>query len=235
MPTTPKPLLLFDIDGTLVKGGNGKSSFRVALEDLYGTAGPIDAWDFSGKTDPQIARELLNAAGLDDHRINVDLHRIWDRYLGGLANELAARPMQILPGVVDLLDALQPFEAEGALALGLVTGNLAEGADLKLKSVGLAQHFAVGGFGSDHEDRTALPPVALDRARARWNHPFAASRSVIIGDTPRDVACGRANGMRTVAVATGRFSVGELEAAGADWVLDSFAQTEQVLDLLLAG
>jgi phosphoglycolate phosphatase len=230
-----KPLLLFDIDGTLVRGGNGKDSFRHALELEFGTAGPIEHWDFSGKTDPQIARELLREAGLEDPEIDPRLPRIWDGYLTGLEAELQARPMTVLPGVMPLLEALVPLEAEGRVALGIVTGNLARGAELKLASIGVAHHFSVGGYGSDHENRIALPPVAVQRAHARWNHPFEARQVIVIGDTPRDVACGRENGMRTVAVATGRFDRPTLEATGADWVLDTLANTAEVVDLLLTG
>jgi phosphoglycolate phosphatase len=232
-----KPLLLFDIDGTLVRGGNGKVSFRTALEGRFGTAGPIDAWDFSGKTDPQIARELLREAGLGDEEIDPGLADLWPPYLEGLARELEARPMTVLPGVEALLDGLSPLAARGEVGLGLVTGNLQVGAALKLRSVGLEGVFLVGdgplgAFGSDHEDRVALPPVALERARGRLGHPFVAEGAVIIGDTPRDVACGRAHGMRTVAVATGRFSREHLEGTGADVVFDSLAVTDQVMDVL---
>ena len=141
-------LVLFDIDGTLVRGGPAKDAFHQAMLSVYGTAGPIQDHDFSGKTDPQIARELLHRAGFDDERIDAGLPDLWDGYLTGLAEGLTSRPMEILTGVAALLDAL---DREGDVALGLLTGNIARGARLKLGSVGLHDRFAVGGYGSDHE------------------------------------------------------------------------------------
>jgi phosphoglycolate phosphatase len=226
-----KQLLLFDIDGTLVRGGPAKEAFERALVETYGTTGPIESWDFSGKTDPQIARELLSAAGRTRDEIDAGLPRLWTAYLAGLELGLARRPMDLLPGVTLLLDALAELETAGEVALGLVTGNLARGAELKLASAGLRSTYPVGAFGSDHELRDELPRIALERARQAWGRSFEREQVVIIGDTPRDVQCGRAHGTRTVGVATGRFTRLELEACGADVVLDDFTETEQVLRL----
>jgi phosphoglycolate phosphatase len=226
-----KQLLLFDIDGTLVRGGPAKGAFQRALVDTYGTAGPIDAWEFSGKTDPQIARELLRQAGIDDADIDRGLPDLWAGYLAGLEAGLADRPMELLPGVAPLLDALDALETSGEVALGLVTGNLARGAELKLASAGLRSTFAIGGFGSDHEQRDRLPGIALDRAHAALGRRFSGAEVVVIGDTPRDVACGRAHGTRTIGVATGGFAVEALRACGADEVLEDFTETERVLRL----
>jgi phosphoglycolate phosphatase len=226
-----KQLLLFDIDGTLVRGGPAKGAFQRALVDTYGTAGPIDAWDFSGKTDPQIARELLRAAGIGDGVIDRGFPDLWAGYLAGLEAGLADRPMELLPGVAPLLEALEVLEGEGEVALGLVTGNLARGAELKLASAGLRSMYPVGGFGSDHEERDRLPGIALERARATLGRSFRGAEVVVIGDTPRDVACGRAHGTRTIGVATGHFAVEALRASGADEVLEDFTETEQVLRL----
>lgn len=226
-----KCLLLFDIDGTLLRGGPAKGAFERAMVETYGTAGPIDAWDFSGKTDPQIARELLRAAGLDDPEIDRGFEALWSGYLAGLEAGLAARPMEILPGVPVLLEALDALESEGEVALGLVTGNLARGAELKLASAGLRSAWRIGGYGSDHETRNELPGIALERARATFGRRFRGPEVVVIGDTPRDVACGRAHGTRTVGVATGSFDAEALAASGADVVLEDFTETEQVLRL----
>jgi len=229
-----RQLLLFDIDGTLVRGGPAKNVFEDALVRTFGTAGPIHAWEFSGKTDPQIARELLRAAGLDDTEIDRGLPSLWDAYLPGLEAGLRTRPMELLPGVRVLLGALEELEGAGEVALGLVTGNLARGAELKLGSAGIRLSLDVGGFGSDHEERDALPGIALDRARTRLGRSFEAREVVVIGDTPRDVACGRAHGTRTVAVATGSYGVEALAASGADHVIENLSETEQVLRLFLS-
>jgi phosphoglycolate phosphatase len=234
-----KRLLLFDIDGTLVSGGPAKEAFHAALLAVFGTTGPIEEWEFSGKTDPQIARELLMEAGLPAERIESGFMALFDHYLGGMEARLPRVPMIELPGVRTLLEALESLVAEGGVALGLVTGNHVRGAALKLGSAGFDSPFfpdggaAVGGFGSDHEARNELPAIALRRARETWNVDFEPRDVVIIGDTPRDVECGRAHRTRTVGVATGSFDTEALERSGADVVMQDFSETEQVLRLLL--
>lgn len=223
-------LLLFDIDGTLVSGGPAKEAFHEALVEAYGTPGDIEVHDFAGKTDPQIARELLTGAGLDAPTIEAGFVTLWAGYLGGLERRLVERPMATLPGVMELVDRLA---AHADVALGLVTGNIADGAHLKLRSVGLHERFALGGYGSDSEERDHLPRVALERARGRFGVDFPPDEVIVVGDTPRDVACGRAHRLRTVAVATGRFRADELHAAGADLVLPDFADTDRVVEVLV--
>ena len=216
-------LLLFDIDGTLVRGSPAKAAFGHALASVFGTAGPIAGHDFAGKTDPEIARELLEAAGVASGEIEAGLPRLWDRYLAELARLIPAAPAEALPGVDELIPALA---ARDDVALGLVTGNVEGGARLKLASAGLWEHFPVGAYGSDHSARNELPGVACRRATAHWGRPFGGSDAVVIGDTPRDVACGRAARAATVAVATGRFSMAELKAAAPDRLLPGFEDVD---------
>jgi phosphoglycolate phosphatase-like HAD superfamily hydrolase len=223
-------LILFDIDGTLVTGRAARAAFEVALREAYGTAGPIEHHDFSGKTDPQIARELLTAAGLADERVDAGLATLWERYLAELERRIPREPYQVLPGVGELLNALA---ASGEAALGLVTGNVLGGARLKLGSVGLFGRFAVGGYGSDHEVRNHLPRIAIDRARDAWGIDFDRADVWIVGDTPLDVACGRHEGVRTLAVETGRHRAAELAACGADAVLPDLTDLERALAHLL--
>jgi len=222
-------LVLFDIDGTLVRGGPAKTAFVRAMDETYGTSENADKVLFAGKTDPQIAREILVGAGRDHATIDERLPALWERYLGHLEEALPTNPMTVLPGVRLLLDALADAPDVG---VGLVTGNIVGGARLKLGSARLWERFGVGGYGSDHEERDELPAIALSRAREHWGRAIDADQAVIVGDTPRDVACGRAAGMRTVAVATGMFSTHELLATGADHVVEDFSATEQVLSLL---
>lgn len=223
-------LILFDIDGTLVWGGPAKDAFHAAMLEVFGTAGSIESHDFSGKTDPQIARELLTGAGFTRDRIDEGLGSLWDRYLSGLRDGLVDRPMHTLPGVVELLDALDRIPEA---ALGLVTGNIAAGARLKLGSVDLHERFRVGGFGSDDEVRNHLPGIAIERARATWRVDFDPDRVVVVGDTPLDVECGKVEGTRTVAVATGRWAFDDLARAGADHTLHDLSDTERVLEVVL--
>ncbi len=230
MPRTV--LLLFDIDGTLTVGGPGKAAFGAALHDVYGTTGPLANHDFAGKTDPLLLRELLTAAGCGAGEIEAGLRRFWRRYDAELEARIDAEPVTVLPGVHDLIDALA---ARDDVFLGLVTGNVEAGARLKLQSAGLWHHFPVGAFGSDHESRNELPPVALERAAAHWGRPFRGGDAVVIGDTPRDVECGNQVGAATVAVATGRFSERALRATGADRVLTDLADTRAAIELLTDG
>ena len=118
-------LILFDIDGTLVRGRAARQAFEVALRSAYGTAGAIDTHDFSGKTDPQIARELLTGAGMADAQVDAGLAALWERYQGELEARIPDEPYRVLAGVRELLDAL---DASGEAALGLVTGNVVGGA-----------------------------------------------------------------------------------------------------------
>jgi phosphoglycolate phosphatase len=229
-----KRLVLFDIDGTLLSAnGAPRRAFTRAMLEVYGTTGPIATHRFDGKTDPQIARELLTLAGLDDAAIDDGMPRLWDLYLHDLREELA-RPdhaTRVYPGVHALLDAL---EARSDVLLGLLTGNIRPGAELKLESASIRNDFRVGAFGSDCERRDGLPPVAVDRALRLSGVAFARRDIVIIGDTPSDVTCGAALGVRAIAVATGRHGEDELQAAGADVVLPDFADVERVLEVIVS-
>lgn len=222
-------LLLFDIDGTLTWGGPAKDAFCEAMLEVYGTIGDVENVSFSGKTDPQIARELLATTGCEGSCVDEGLPALWEGYTRRLEAGLVDDPVEILPGVPELLRALGQIDDIG---VALLTGNIVRGAQLKLGSAGLWDHFALGSFGSDHEDRNELPPIALERAREAWRPTLEADDTIIVGDTPRDVSCGRKNGMRTMAVATGYFSVEQLTATGADHVLEDLSATEQVITLL---
>ena len=140
-----------------------------------------------------------------------------------------------MAGVADLLAALEPHETGARALVGLLTGNLAPGAALKLRSAGLAPaRFRVGAYGSDSPRRSDLPAVAATRAAALTGRAFAGADVVIVGDTPDDVTCGRPIGARSVAVATGSFDAGALRAAGAAHVFDTLADTAAVLDAIFA-
>jgi phosphoglycolate phosphatase len=223
-------LILFDIDGTLLWGGPAKHAFVDAMMETYGTPGDHELVSFAGKTDPQIARELLVGVGLEAEEIERGFERLWHRYLTHLEERLREDPVEVLPGVAALLDALAEHDDVG---VGLLTGNIEGGARLKLDSGGLWGRFTFGSYGSDHEERDELPAIAVLRARALWGEAVRAEHAIIVGDTPRDVACGRAGGTRTLAVATGSYSIGELEAVGPDHALEDLSSTLHVMDLLL--
>jgi len=224
-------LLLFDIDGTLIWGGPAKDAFCRAMIETFGTAGDLDGVGFGGKTDPQIARELLAGAGRPAEEIDAGLPGLFDRYTSYLESGLVDRPVTILPGVEELLDALAAWEDIG---LALLTGNIYRGAQLKLGSVGLLERFALGSYGSDSEERNDLPAIALRRAREHWGNGLTAADAIVVGDTPRDVECGHREGMRTLAVATGLYGQDALVDAGASHVLPDLSATQDVVSLLTA-
>ncbi len=228
-------LILFDLDGTILwTDGAGRSAIRQALIEEMGTAGPIDDFAFAGKTDTQIVRELLTAAkhphaGSDAHAV-----RVCNRYAELLEVELGLphRDLKVFDGVTELLERLH---ARPDAVVGLLTGNITVGARLKLSSVGIdPDRFEVGAFGSDALARSDLPPIAAQRAAAVMGRVPRGEEVVIIGDTPSDVSCGQSIGARAIAVATGPFSVAELEAAGAYAVFPDLTDTDEVETAIFA-
>lgn len=227
-------LVLFDIDGTLLwTDGAGRRAIHRALIEVFGDTGPKDHW-FDGKTDPQIVRELMRMAGRDDAHIDEQMAPLFARYVACLQKELRdpEHPAKPLPGVLDLLDALS---RRAGVALGLLTGNLVEGARAKLRAVGIDPDlFVVGAFGSDHEERPELPAIAQRRAREVLGVEIPGPSIIVIGDTPADVQCGRGIGARAIGVASGRYSVDELASHGADAVFPSLVDTDAIVRVILA-
>lgn len=227
-------LLLFDVDGTLVDvDGAGREALRSAMTRVYGEAGPIDDFDFHGKTDPSIVRGLLRAAGRPDERIDPGLRALWGAYLERLDEELEARSgaARTCPGVRRLLARL---DGDPRFTLGLVTGNVRGGAWRKLEACGVRSHFRFGAFGSDSARREELPPLAVRRALRRTGRHFRPEQVWVIGDTPEDIRCGRHSGHRTLAVATGRYGVEELRRHGADEVAEELGDHDLLLRRLAA-
>lgn len=222
-------LVLFDIDGTLLwTDGAGRRAMTAALEHVFGGAGPTD-YRYDGKTDPQIVRDLMRAAGHSDAAISEGMEPLVRLYLARLEVELASgMHTHVFEGVLPLLDAL---DARSDIVLGLLTGNLRAGAALKLRSAGIdIARFRVGAFGSDHHHRPELPAIAQRRAAEDLGLEVPGSRMLVIGDTPADIACGRALGARAIAVATGRYSVDEL-AGHQPWaVFPTLADTAAVME-----
>jgi phosphoglycolate phosphatase-like HAD superfamily hydrolase len=226
-------LVLFDIDGTLLRGdGAARRAFEGALAEVFGSAGDPGV-PYDGKTDRQIARELMRGAGYDDAEIDRRLDATVAGYLERLRREVAGggRHFEPLPGVAELLDALEP---RGDVVLGLLTGNVAGGAAIKLAVAGIDRgRFRVTAFGCDAEHRPDLPAVARRRAEALLGRPLAGDRVVVVGDTPADIQCARPIGARAVAVATGRYSVDELAEHGPGAVLRDFRDTGAAVAAIL--
>ena len=167
----PIRLALFDIDGTLLRGTPAlRGWFQQSLEEVFGSSGGLDSYDFSGKTDPQIVTELMVGDGLDRQHVESRLHDFRDVYLGRLDQNLDAEDMVLLPEVVEVLERLQRIGVE----LGLLTGNWEKGARIKLSRFDLNRFFAFGAFGDGQFDRMGLPPVALASAEASSGQSFSA-------------------------------------------------------------
>jgi phosphoglycolate phosphatase-like HAD superfamily hydrolase len=233
-PARVRRVVLFDIDGTILwSDGAGRRAVFQALEEHFGKSGPGEH-RFDGKTDPQIVRELMRQAGVDDADIDARLDEVLDRYLTLLRDELADSDhgRHVFPGVRELLDALESRED---VVLGLLTGNIHEGAHAKLSAVGIdPRRFVIGAFGSDHHDRPELPEIARRRAERMLGHPVSGRDVVVIGDTPADVACGVSIGARAIGVATGRYSVDELRACEAAAVFPDLTDTAAVVRAIFA-
>lgn len=227
-------LVLFDVDGTLITSrGAGRRAMRSAFERVFGTAGRIDEYDLRGRTDTRIVHDVMGALGWAPEEVKERLDDFFEAYAAGLVSEIGdGRDVLTLPGVVALVERL----ARSSEALvGLVTGNIEEGARIKLLPTGLWPRFRVGAYGSDHIDRRRLPSLAARRARALVGRPFAPADVVVIGDTPHDVDCARAFGAVAVAVTTGQFTRDELLAERPDHLFDDLSNSDEVLRVILEG
>ena len=211
-------LLLFDIDGTLLQRAAEAhaAAIREALLAVHGVQDPPHqaGYELAGRTDQEIARGLLVAAGVAARRIDerADDVRIaaCEAYARLVPDDLSAH---VTPGIAELLERIA---ARGRDRLALVTGNYEAIARMKLRAAGIGHFFpgGQGGFGSDHEARAELPPIARRRAGDNGT-PFPRRETIVIGDTPRDIACARADGVRVLAVATGPFAAADLREADA--------------------
>jgi len=211
-------LVLFDIDGTLITdGGASREAFTAALLEIFDYRGDVRRYDFSGRTDPQIAHMVLGDAGWSEEDIDRHMSRLWERYVAVLAKHARSRVRE-LPGVRALLDALR---AERQVTLALLTGNIEPGARLKLAGPGLNGYFPFGAFGSDSPRRDELPPIAMRHAEEISNHKFSGRNVVIIGDSIYDIRCGTPHSATTIAVASGKTPAEKLRAEKPDYFFTS--------------
>ena len=225
-------LVLFDIDGTILwSDGAGRRAMTEALMTVFGGAGPTD-YRYDGKTDPQIVRDLMRADGHTDDIIDERIDPLMQRYLGGLERELAGGTRaHVFDGVRDLFDLL---EERGDIILGLLTGNLREGAAIKLRAAGIdIGRFKVCAFGSDHHARAELPALAQRRAKEELDLDIPGDHIFVIGDTPADITCGQGIGARAIAVATGRYTPEELARHHPYALFSSLADTAAVVKVIV--
>ena len=217
-------LILWDIDSTLVNTGSaGQHALVRATIEWFGGDGDLSGVEIAGRTDRAIAHQIMEKYGKPATTENVDA--FLDRYVSLLPDELPKRDGRVLPGVRELLEDLaqQPDKT-----LGLLTGNLERGAKLKLEHYDLWQFFPFGAFADDHHDRNALGPCAVHRAAAHAGFEFRPEQVDVVGDTGHDIACGKAFGARTIAVATGSWSRERLAEQHPDFLFDDLANVDEV-------
>src|SRR5262245_4742533 len=216
-------------------GGAAREAFVRGLAETVGREVVSDGVSFSGRTDPQIARELLAKNGVGDEEMQEAIAGTVRRYLVHFERDLPkVRGARLLPGVPELLAALQ---GRDDVATALLTGNVEQGARLKLDYFDLGRHFdfTVSAFGSDHHDRYELPAIVLERARKRFGYQVAGTDLVILGDSEHDVLCGRSVGARALAVATGWTPAEALNAHGPHRLFPDFSDTGAVVAAILEG
>jgi phosphoglycolate phosphatase len=223
-----KRLLLFDIDGTLVNtGGAGVQSLKATVRNRFRAEDDLRDIEIAGKTDRAIIRDILRKYGVDPTEENITSFA--REYIEGLPSCLSRTRGRILPGIQQLLKRLKP---QPHIVLALLTGNLQEGARLKLQHYGLWDFFEFGAFADDHHDRNELGAFARKRAQLRHDHEFGAADIDVIGDTNHDIACGKAFGARTIAVATGSWSRERLQGCTPDFLFDDLSGTDDVIERL---
>lgn len=227
-------LILFDIDGTLIRShGAGRQALKEAMEEVCGTAGPIDSYKMSGKIDNQIISDLLIAIQTPTDKIKALRPQIYAA-MGEKSKKIFwEKEIVVCPGVAKLLPKL--WQQEG-VTLGLLTGNSQIIAPLKLQAAGLnPELFRVCVYGSDAETRNALPQIAYERAQILTGEPVDGKNTVIIGDTPADILCARAGQATAVSVASGWHAAQTLAQYQPDILLNDLRNTEEVITLLCNG
>jgi phosphoglycolate phosphatase len=226
-------LVLFDIDGTLLNSeGLGRASMQRALGEVFGSPGN-PAYRYDGKTDKQIVRDVMRLEGHSDEHIDSRMESLILLYLEGLRVGAKSGNFKVRPhvGVLQLLDAL---EQRKDVVLGLLTGNVEAGARVKLTAAGIdPDRFRVNAFGSDHEHRPELPAIAQRRASETLGLDIAGERVVVIGDTPADIECGRSLGAKAIAVATGHYTVEQLEKHNPYAVFPSLEDTAKLVEKII--
>jgi phosphoglycolate phosphatase-like HAD superfamily hydrolase len=225
-------VLLFDIDGTLVTtGGAGLRSISRAFQQLHGRGDACDSFSLCGMTDRAIVRKALGVIGAPATTEAIDA--VIDSYLALLPEEVRKvddHTYRVFPG---MREAVATAREHQGVAVGLGTGNVRRGAQVKLERVGIYEQFAFGGFGCDHEDRVELIRHGARCGATLLGAPLEECRVVVIGDTPKDVHAAKGIGAVCLGVGTGSFSAEALLAAGADFAFPDFTARE-ALDVLLS-
>ena len=222
-------LILFDIDETLIDSGQaGSMALNIAFKNLFSINNAFNGVSMAGKTDIQIMKEGLSKHGLASN--NGIIPAIIGAYMEYLSIEINNDRKRLKPGIMEAVETIK--DDNGSFTLGLLTGNIERGARIKLEPFSLNPYFASGAFGSDHEDRNSLLPIAVERFNKITGKTIEFRDCVIIGDTPRDVYCAKPYGAKCIAVATGHYPENALKEAGADVVMTDLSDTKALLSAI---
>lgn len=213
-------ICLFDIDGTLLLSGRaGQKAIEAVLRDQYQLTTPVEGIHTAGRTDMAILYDLLQYYDIEP---TIDrLREFQNYYLEQLPLELGRAQGGVLPGVIDRLEEVH---AHPEVEVGLLTGNLARGAQLKIEHYRLQQYFTFGSYGDHHINRDDVARDAFELIRAQFGDDIQPDQIWIIGDTPSDVLCARAIHARSLAVATGIYSREELAESQPDVLLNDLTE-----------
>jgi phosphoglycolate phosphatase len=214
-------LVLFDIDGTLVHTGRaGVKAFARVFADEFGAVDGVERLKFAGRTDLSLVREFFAHHQIQPTPEKFD--RFFDRYTFWLDHILAGSKTEECPGVRQFIRALKGLPHPPLL--GLLTGNIRLGAEIKLRHFDLWREFETGAFADDHEDRDQIAAIALERGRRILGGHLRGYEVLVIGDTPLDIRCARAIGAKVLTVATGGAALDELKRHRPDWAVADLRQ-----------
>jgi phosphoglycolate phosphatase len=214
-------LVLFDIDGTLIRtGGAGVKAFEETFAEVFNLPNATKTLHFAGRTDVSLVRECFTQHHVATTQENFD--RFFAAYPDRLQRLLGTLPAQVLPGIQAFLNEL--YALDNRPVIGLLTGNIRRGAELKLRHLGLWERFETGAFADDHEDRNCIAAAAKERGESLIGRSLHGEEILVIGDTPHDITCGKSIGAKVLAVATGVHSREELAQAKPTWAVDQITQ-----------
>jgi phosphoglycolate phosphatase len=214
-------LVLFDIDGTLIRtGGAGVKAFEQTFAEVFELPAATKTLRFAGRTDVSLVRECFKLHRVETSEVN--FQRFFDAYPGNLERLLGTLPAAILPGISAFLDQL--VSVPDRPVLGLLTGNIQRGAELKLRHLGLWERFEMGAFADDNEDRNCIAAIAKERGEKMIGRRLRGEEIVVIGDTPHDITCAKSIGANALAVATGVHKQQELVLAEPRWAVEHIGQ-----------
>jgi phosphoglycolate phosphatase-like HAD superfamily hydrolase len=227
-----KKLVLFDIDGTLVRvRGISRQSLIDALREVFGTEGSAATHNFAGKLDSVIIKEVMRMAGLSDEEVQKGFQEAKRRYIQNFKEHAQREHIEVMVGIYELVGKLARQES---VVLALLTGNFEESGRHKLALPELNDYFSFGAFADDADTRNALPAIAVQRAFERTGIRFTGKDVVIIGDTEHDVNCAKVLNSKCIAVATGHYTVSQLQAFNPDYTFENFANVEAAFEAIMS-